>query len=93
VTIDQILIVSLVIHGLLLWVIPTISRPGIFFGVTVPPDFRGLDAEFRERVVLGVSGPGPRGADPRGAPAAAMRLSGPPLLYSHRISDSARTTG
>jgi uncharacterized membrane protein len=39
-TIDKILIVSLVIHGLLLWVIPTISRPGIFFGVTVPPDFR-----------------------------------------------------
>jgi uncharacterized membrane protein len=44
-TIDQevMLILTLLGSGVLLWLAPTLSRPGVFFGVTVRPDFRDTD--------------------------------------------------
>lgn len=40
---DLMLILAVLGNSVMLWLAPTLSRPGVFFGVTVRPDFRDTD--------------------------------------------------
>lgn len=56
---DIMLVLTVIGSGVLLWLAPTLSRPGIFFSVTVRPDFRDTDVaraclrRYRAVVVIG----------------------------------------
>ncbi|MCC7044249.1 MAG: hypothetical protein IT183_10315 [Acidobacteria bacterium] len=56
---EGMVILTLIGSGVLLWLAPTLSRPGVFFGVTVRPDFRDTDVaraclrRYRTVLVIG----------------------------------------